>query len=231
MTTKTCRRCKQNLPLDQYARDKSVNCKPCLEERRNARGPRSNPVKRGCGTRTRVYSAEFEEFWNAYGKKSHKGPAYISYKNALLETDHETLVRLATEYAAKFGSDRRYQKIAHSWLLRKPWNGRKLKPGGGTAYYLERCEKYGIEPKVIKFSIQSLVERHGDACYYCGEDWEHVEHVIPVAAGGEHSLDNCVPSCADCNYKKLDYLDKLLIAEFRERGAANCARNIWGPKP
>jgi 5-methylcytosine-specific restriction endonuclease McrA len=43
----------------------------------------------------------------------------------------------------------------------------------------------------------------GWVCYYCGGEANQVDHVIPIASGGDPmSLDNLVPSCKRCNLSK-----------------------------
>jgi 5-methylcytosine-specific restriction endonuclease McrA len=43
-------------------------------------------------------------------------------------------------------------------------------------------------------------------CHWCGEVTEkqgrHVDHIIPLAKGGTHSVDNLCCSCATCNFSK-----------------------------
>jgi len=44
-------------------------------------------------------------------------------------------------------------------------------------------------------------------CPYCGEKIvgaTHRDHVVPISRGGSNSIDNIVPCCAPCNYKKND---------------------------
>jgi len=56
---------------------------------------------------------------------------------------------------------------------------------------------------------ERLLELYGNHCFLgCGrvvttlpETW-HIEHVIPLSRGGEHSLKNCRVACADCNLSK-----------------------------
>ncbi|MFE2608657.1 HNH endonuclease [Streptomyces mirabilis] len=40
------------------------------------------------------------------------------------------------------------------------------------------------------------------ACVACGAPWEHIDHVMPLALGGEHSVWNLLPLCAACNLSK-----------------------------
>ena len=53
-----------------------------------------------------------------------------------------------------------------------------------------------------------VFKRDGFACRYCGRrapDVElHVDHVVPVAAGGTNDSINLVTACADCNAGKSD---------------------------
>ena len=43
----------------------------------------------------------------------------------------------------------------------------------------------------------------GLVCYYCGQEASQVDHVIPIASGGDPmSLDNLVPACKRCNLSK-----------------------------
>ncbi len=39
-------------------------------------------------------------------------------------------------------------------------------------------------------------------CHYCGDPAQHVDHYIPLARGGAHTLDNLRPACAPCNRSK-----------------------------
>jgi 5-methylcytosine-specific restriction endonuclease McrA len=43
-------------------------------------------------------------------------------------------------------------------------------------------------------------------CYLCGKTTgrknRHVDHVVPIARGGTHSIENLAMMCSDCNTKK-----------------------------
>jgi len=56
---------------------------------------------------------------------------------------------------------------------------------------------------------KEIWERSGKECYYCGKmlasfegDEMHVDHRVPVVAGGGDDLDNLVAACPRCNLKK-----------------------------
>lgn len=51
---------------------------------------------------------------------------------------------------------------------------------------------------------ETQLEVFGHACAYClktGVPLE-MEHVWPIARGGRHDIENVVPSCGPCNYRK-----------------------------
>jgi 5-methylcytosine-specific restriction endonuclease McrA len=39
-------------------------------------------------------------------------------------------------------------------------------------------------------------------CFYCGGSSAHIDHVVPVARGGSHSIGNLVGACQKCNQSK-----------------------------
>ncbi|WP_425459348.1 HNH endonuclease [Flexivirga caeni] len=48
-----------------------------------------------------------------------------------------------------------------------------------------------------------LRQQYGQGCYYCGQTpCEHLDHYIPLSAGGAHTLDDLRPTCAACNMAK-----------------------------
>ena len=62
----------------------------------------------------------------------------------------------------------------------------------------------------------SLKQKHGTKCYYCGKEMDFkvgvgrkfnrdmatIEHLIPLAKGGEHTFENTVLACRYCNLSK-----------------------------
>ena len=67
------------------------------------------------------------------------------------------------------------------------------------ARYRQRARAYGVTPRVSSFTRGELIEAHGDRCVHCGGPFESLDHYpTPVSRGGEHSLENCRPSCMNC---------------------------------
>lgn len=50
--------------------------------------------------------------------------------------------------------------------------------------------------------IRSIWDRFDSRCYVCSAPAEHLDHVVPLALGGEHVYENLRPACADCNLSK-----------------------------
>lgn len=48
--------------------------------------------------------------------------------------------------------------------------------------------------------------RKGTTCAWCGcllhQAFTHVDHVVPLCRGGQHTRDNLVLSCANCNMRR-----------------------------
>jgi hypothetical protein len=70
-----------------------------------------------------------------------------------------------------------------------------------------RCATIG---KVTKHDIQALLRR---PCIYCGDKSEQIDHVIPLARGGSHSIGNLSPACRRCNQTK----GALLVIEWKAK--------------
>ena len=65
-------------------------------------------------------------------------------------------------------------------------------------------------------SVLSLKKKHGTKCYYCGKEMDFkkgvgrkfnndmatIEHLTPLARGGEHTFENTVLACRFCNISR-----------------------------
>lgn len=70
-------------------------------------------------------------------------------------------------------------------------------------------------PGVSARDWRRLVNRYRGCCAYCGVRPVvlHMEHVVPFARGGRHSIGNVLPACPGCNGTK----SALLLVEWRYR--------------
>ena len=66
---------------------------------------------------------------------------------------------------------------------------------------------------INKKSLEDLLLKQDNKCYYCESELDfnikfevHLDHYIPIAKGGPHSIENVVFSCKTCNLKKRDFV-------------------------
>lgn len=48
----------------------------------------------------------------------------------------------------------------------------------------------------------AVLYKYRNACYWCGEYANEVDHIIPVSRGGSHKMSNLVACCKKCNSLK-----------------------------
>lgn len=47
------------------------------------------------------------------------------------------------------------------------------------------------------------LKAYGGRCAYCAsEDYQELDHIVPVSMGGPTTRENCVPACSKCNRAK-----------------------------
>lgn len=92
---------------------------------------------------------------------------------------------------------------------------------GSPEQYLARSAKrraIKAGATIEEFTLSDVLERWGTNCHICGEavdltaprrvglpGWGrglHLEHVVPLAVGGNHSLENVKPAHGICNVQK-----------------------------
>lgn len=93
--------------------------------------------------------------------------------------------------------------------------------------YQNRARMHGFDQVVEDFTKADVIEMYGDHCHYCPAGaFEELDHHIPIAAGGAHTIANVRPSCSRCNNEK-SRADKALVAACRlaptNRNASNTA--------
>ncbi|MEU5166802.1 HNH endonuclease [Streptomyces mutomycini] len=49
---------------------------------------------------------------------------------------------------------------------------------------------------------REILDEYDDLCAYCDEPYSHIEHVLPLSRGGQHTASNVVPACSACNLSK-----------------------------
>lgn len=94
---------------------------------------------------------------------------------------------------------------------------RSLNPGVQRAYSHSRRIKTGAGMTARQLS--DWVKAQDKRCFYCDcacESSYHVDHIVPLAKGGEHRESNLVIACAPCNLAKgacdaVEFLDRIMM--------------------
>lgn len=102
-----------------------------------------------------------------------------------------------------------------------------------TSYFFRNKTRYdGLNPRCMSCAVIYTSMRRRQRrpkywasrgipleCYMCGDDFEEVEHVIPLALGGPDSDENTLPACGVCNRAKSDIPLELFIQRYEDPAA------------
>ena len=98
-----------------------------------------------------------------------------------------------------------------------------------AAGHSTRARKYGLQLTNQRVSYEDVIAQWGGSCWYCRIGaFEEIDHVIPVAAGGSHTLMNIVPSCRACNLQKRWTFDEWIIRDHRAAWAERASKSSAG---
>jgi 5-methylcytosine-specific restriction endonuclease McrA len=74
---------------------------------------------------------------------------------------------------------------------------------------------------------EKVLIRDGYICYYCGQEANTVDHIVPVSKGGISAEENMIAACHRCNSGKRD---RIAPGSFlRERGKPTTPIGIFIP--
>ena len=69
-----------------------------------------------------------------------------------------------------------------------------------------RARMSGPEQPAVAAFIKSVRRKKRVICYWCKSELSgnnaHIDHILALALGGRHTIENICVSCADCNLKK-----------------------------
>lgn len=175
---KTCTKCGETKPLDEYHRNnrnkdgRNTRCKPCANADRAARYATPEGKAR---------AAEYRS----------KKRGQILTQRAEYRSRPEVKASMA-EYRAERYAHPGAKEAAAEYHATNPhigWESRTR----------QRAKHYGYTPIIESFTKGDLIAKYGDACAHCGGPFESLDHYpIPISKGGHHIIENCRPSCNDC---------------------------------
>lgn len=97
--------------------------------------------------------------------------------------------------------------LRKAWEIHRSrrWERRKALKNDISARRRARKLKATVE----HFTRQEIIERDNRTCHICGrtelpDAGIHLDHVIPLSKGGDHSRANVKVACSECNIRKGD---------------------------
>ena len=189
---KTCNHCNQSLSLSRFPRvainrdGKGYSCRECLNEKRR---------EYLCGL-PQNEAADRNERKRAYDRARYleKRDQYIeSAKRRYIENPEITKRRVA-----RWSKDNPARRRAISQNYK---HGRRAAEGA----------------KISSRELQDWIDSQDKACVYCLVDClesYHVDHVIPLAKGGQHCTSNLAIACPTCNLRKSDKMPEVFLSEM-----------------
>ncbi len=98
----------------------------------------------------------------------------------------------------------------------------------------KKSETNWIESKRRSYYfLYEAAKRANKKCDYCGNEYEHIHHVIPLSAGGEQSLSNLVALCQSCHIKAhkgtfdgIQRLNEEMVIYFKELNEKRSKKDI-----
>jgi hypothetical protein len=109
-----------------------------------------------------------------------------------------------TNPAAKTAEVRRCKK--HSWKLRYMIDEDLRIYTRNKSKARKAKMRQSMVERITPAQIRARFAEFNNCCAYCGKGGNglHIEHFMPIASGGPHTMGNILPACPDCNLSKLD---------------------------
>jgi len=150
-----------------------------------------------------------------YARTKARTPATRATVQAYNKANAEKIAAQIKVYAA--ANRERIAEVKRAWRLANPevnaayhaaWklaNPELVREIGREAAARRKAQKLGLV--VTKADYAVILARHGMVCHICGLDILtrsdlHFDHVIPLARGGAHVVENIRPSHSFCNRSK-----------------------------
>lgn len=118
------------------------------------------------------------------------------------------------EFRSRPGKDALAREASRRWAELNPeeFTARRRRIARKAEHVKKERLRNGDIREVTERDWLRLCARHDHRCFYCGEAKPlTMDHIVPVARGGRHSIGNLIPACRNCNAQKRTRL----IVEWR----------------
>jgi len=161
---------------------------------------------------------------NAKAIAEYKKQYQIDNAKAIAENNKQYRIDNATaiaEYKKQYQIDNAKAIAEREKQYFKSPSGRKA---GKAARQNRRARKKKAEGRITKIVIQQIEEsnilKYGElTCVYCGvvvHNNYHLEHKIPLARGGDNTIENLTITCPTCNMRKHTRTDEEFLVLLQE---------------
>jgi len=194
---KICKKCNTSKNLDEFSKHSGMSdghlntCKVCKSEydkkRREEKKDEINKKQR------ESYDNNIES------RREANRNSYARYKKKRLEKAKEYRDSHKEYYKDYFVKHHQKMKDDEDYNLKR----RLVK-------YKYRERKFDLsDGTVTVYELKELRVSQQDKCGYCNVELSslaskdvHLDHIVPLSLGGEHSINNLVYTCASCNLRK-----------------------------
>lgn len=198
--------------LNWHARYRENNCEKVKHRQRL--WVKNNPEKvkaihkryrRRHSERLRAYKRKYARDW--YGRHPERARAISRH----WACNHPEKVKAMSHHyyqthcEERKAASRRYRKKNPQKVKRILDQWRKENPGKLKEHRAwRRTREMKADGYASADQIMARIAYYGFLCYLCGDDYEHIDHVIPMAKGGSNWPANLRPICVTCNLSKGD---------------------------
>jgi hypothetical protein len=201
--TKRCTKCKESFPAtieyfspDRTAKDRlKYACRLCLNAAAKAYHAKNLEA---CRARSRLYHqthrAQVLAQTRAWRRES---TAHLSAYNARYRTEHlDTITQRSKDRYQAHRDQQRTRARAYA----------KTHPEERLLIQARRRARKAQAPRndLTVHQWRQMKAHYGHRCVYCGKKSTRLtqDHITPLSKDGSHTLNNVVPACPDCNFKK-----------------------------
>lgn len=225
MDTKTCSKCGETKPLEEFYKDKekSSGCKPQCK----------TCEKQKLKTKKRKSYSELTEFAKERDRERNRTRYWknLSYNKDKKRRWYLNNIEYSKEYARKHHTENKEARrekakqyhLANCKVVREKKRQWALdNPEKRKAYrYARRARKLNNGPCMTSVEYESWEAAEPKECFYCGADCSngdyHVDHIQPLSKGGTHQAHNLCIACKPCNLTKNDRDPEEFLEEILER--------------
>lgn len=204
--SKPCSSCKQQLPLESFCRNKrtsdglNIYCRKCARDKYLAKRAQILLSKQNYYLANADRLADYRKKYYAQNRLrllAEKKEFYLNNKTRLQEKNKE----YAKNNREKLNAWLRDYTIRKPEVISRKRATRRLK----------------IKSNSFLIRKRELQKIYSSPCYVCGTTESiTVDHIIPIAKGGTHSVGNLLPLCLSCNTSKQDRLLYQFLMERRK---------------